>query len=144
MIINSAIKTAKLAKPATVSRLFSFQLKIKATTNPAIAEKMLPVEKKIAGIKLAVPRQFKTGKAFQLDIVIHGADNKNIRAYLPVEVIISSAGKKLPGSGYYAAVDGKLTIKEIIPTNLPPGKVNITVRCLASGKTVQKQITLVK
>ena len=105
---------------------------------------ILLLEKKIAGVALSAPRQVKTGKAFQLNIVIHGADNKNIRAYLPVEVIISSAGKKLPGSGYYAAVDGKLTIKEIMPTNLPPGKVNITVRCLASGKTVQKQITLVK
>jgi hypothetical protein len=105
---------------------------------------ILLLEKKIAGITLAVPRQVKTGKAFQLDIVIHSIDNKNIRAYLPVEVEINSNGKKLPGSGYYAAVDGKLTIKEIMPTNLPPGKVNITVRCLASGKTVQKQITLVK
>ena len=51
--INSTIKTAKLAKPATVSKLFSFQLKNNATINPAIAEKMLPVEKKIAGIVIA-------------------------------------------------------------------------------------------
>lgn len=47
------IKTAKLANPATVSKLFSFQLKNNATINPAIAEKTLPVEKKIAGIVIA-------------------------------------------------------------------------------------------
>ena len=53
MIISSVTKTAKLAKPATVSRLFSFQLNIKAIINPAIAEKIEPVEKKIAGIVIA-------------------------------------------------------------------------------------------
>ena len=50
---NSTIKTVKLAKPATVSKLFSFQLSNNATIKPAIAEKMLPVEKKIAGIVIA-------------------------------------------------------------------------------------------
>ena len=111
-------------------------------TPPGDGACILLLEKKISGIKLAVPRQVRTGKPFELNVVIHDSYGRNIRAYLPVEVEITSAGKKLPGSGFYAATDGKLDVKDIIPTNLAPGKVDVKVRCLSSGKSVQKQTVL--
>jgi hypothetical protein len=43
-------------------------------------------------------------------------------------------GRKLPVSGFYAAIDGKLTVREIMATNLPSGDIKTTIRCLASGK----------
>ena len=96
---------------------------------------ILLLDKKIADIKAVCPRSVKTGRAFTLDISIVDKSGKNIKAFLPVEVAMTTQdGKTLPGSGFYAAVDGKLTVKEIMATNLSSGNIKTTIRCLASGK----------
>lgn len=96
---------------------------------------ILLLEQKISDVKLTYPRSIKAGQTFALDISILDNAGKNIKAILPVEVVMTARnGRKLPGSGFYAAIDGKLTVREIMATDLPSGDIKTTIRCLASGK----------
>ena len=69
-------------------------------------------------------------------------NGKPIQAILPVELRLLADGKLLPGSGYYAAENGVLKIKEVMATNLKPGKILVQGKCLASGKISTVEVTV--
>ena len=105
----------------------------------------LLLDRKIEKIALNMPDVLKCGTPFEMKISIDDKYNKPIQAILPVEVILYTAdGRRLPPSGFYAAVNGKLDIKDIVPTNLAVGKIIVAVRCLASGKAIQKTVDVTK
>ena len=59
-----------------------------------------------------------------------------------VEVtLIAADGRVLPGSGFYAARDGVLTVDEVAAPNMAPGKVTVKVRDLASGLAAEAETT---
>ncbi len=87
--------------------------------------------------KLQTPEGIARGEKFVLDCEIQDTEGKNIPAHLPIELTLTADnGLKLPGSGFYAAEEGKFQLQEILPTNLPHTVKNFTIvlRCLASGK----------
>ena len=101
---------------------------------------ILLLEKPVANITVSLPGQIKRGEKFTLNIAVTDDSNRPVPAIMPVEVsLLSDSGIKLPGSGYYAAVDGKLAVNEVMPTNAPAGNIKVSVKCLASGKTVSAQ-----
>ena len=101
---------------------------------------ILLLEKPVANVKVSLPKQIRRGEKFTLNIAVTDDANRPVPAVMPVEVsLLSDSGIKLPGSGYYAAVDGKLTVNEVMPTNAPAGNIKVSVKCLASGKTVSAQ-----
>jgi hypothetical protein len=101
---------------------------------------ILLLEKPVAKVAVSLPGQIRRGEKFTLNIAVTDDSNRPVPAIMPVEVsLLSNSGIKLPGSGYYAAVDGKLAVNEVMPTNAPAGNIKVSVRCLASGKTVSAQ-----
>ena len=109
-----------------------------ANLKPGDGMCVLLLDKKINTIKLSTPKQVTKGKPFLLQIDILDKDNKFINAILPLSVTLTSNEIEIPGSGYYATINGKLTINEILPTNLIGNKIKVTAKCLASGKTTSK------
>ncbi|MBE6370193.1 MAG: hypothetical protein E7056_08560 [Lentisphaerae bacterium] len=82
------------------------------------------------------------GEAFSINAQICGRSGA-IKALLPVEVTLLDAnGKTLPGSGYYAAENGQLTVNETAAANMTAGQVTVKVRCLASGKVGEAVFTV--
>ena len=90
--------------------------------------------------KLAIDgKDLERGKDYTLAISVLDKANKPVKACLPLEVTLTDAqGKVLPGTGYYAAEKGVLNFKEIAAANLQGSTVKVTVKCLASGKTVSR------
>ena len=106
---------------------------------------VLLLDRKIEKLSLSVPDKLRCGEAFEMQIKILDADNKAVQAIIPVEISITSDnGTKIPPSGFYAAVNGELSVKDVIPTNLKAEKINIKVSCSASGKAVQKTVKIIK
>jgi len=104
---------------------------------------VLLLEKSIEQLQLTVPENIARGQAFSIEAAICSADGNPIDAILPVELIISAPnGIRLPGSGYYAAVNGKLSVPEVMAPNAATGTAQVMIRCLASGKTTQRSFTI--
>ena len=82
------------------------------------------------------PNQFSAGKAFTISCSVKDSTGKNVPAILPVEIVLTADnGIRIPGSDYYAAEQGELTVTDVFPTNLPTSvkTITVTARCLASG-----------
>ena len=106
---------------------------------------VLMLDRKIDKIVLNMPEKLQCGRDFAIKIKILDTCNTPIQAILPLEVTVTTdSGMQIPPSGFYAAVNGELIIKDVVPTNLKTGKINITVRCLASGKTIQKNVQIIR
>ncbi len=100
---------------------------------------VLLLDRKIDKVMLDMPGMLEKGRGFEMSITVADEKNQPVAAILPLELsLLDAKGKKLPGSGYYAAVNGTLKVKEVVPTNLKSGKITVKVRCLASGKSVSK------
>ena len=100
---------------------------------------VLLLDRKIDQLTLEMPDTLEKGRGFEMKIAVTDEKNQPVPAILPVELsLLDAGGKKLPGSGFYAAVNGVLNVKEVVPTNLKSGSVTVEVRCLASGKKVSK------
>ena len=110
---------------------------------PGDGKVILLLPRPIAGaeVKLQSPgasRGIAPGEEFVLSCAVRDTSRNCVSTVLPVEVILTADnGLQLPGSGFYAAEQGKLLLKEVLPSNLPPAvkRVTATLRCLASGKT---------
>ncbi|MCK5805656.1 MAG: hypothetical protein KAI66_22680, partial [Lentisphaeria bacterium] len=64
-------------------------------------------------------------------------------AVVPVQVQVSDdAGREAEGTGYYGAVDGKLTLDLDIAPNDKPGQWRIQVTELASGTQATSDLTV--
>ena len=84
---------------------------------------------------MRMPEKVKCGEAFEIQFRILDGNGHPVKAILPVEIqLISSGGMMLPGSGFYAAENGVLTIREVMASNLSAGKIQVIGTCLASGK----------
>ena len=104
---------------------------------------VLLLEKPIASLAINNAEPLEKGKDFVLKISVLDASGKAVKACLPLEVTLSDAqGRRLPGSGYHAAVNGVLELKEIAAANLQGNTVTVTAKCLASGKVVSKKINV--
>jgi len=87
-------------------------------------------------VALDVPQSVERGARAECRIAVVDAQGQPIEAVVPLEVTICDAEtRRAEWSGYYAAVDGKLTIPLDIAANDPPGAWRIEVRELASGRT---------
>ena len=107
---------------------------------PGDGRMLLLLDRKIASLKLDLPtRPLARKDAFSLKCSVLDEKDSAIRAIIPLVIQLTDAkGTELPGSGYYAAENGKLTIKEILAPNMSPGKVTVMVKDLASGLKIQK------
>ena len=104
---------------------------------------VLLLEKPIASVAIKVPAAIEKGKAFKFDICVLDSAGQPVKACLPLEVTLTDVnGKRLPGSGFYAAEKGVLEFKEIAAANIAGNSVKVTVKCLASGKTAAGTITV--
>ena len=103
---------------------------------PGDGKLILLLDRKISQVAMQLPKT--VGRRTKYTVKCRIADHKGlpIPAYIPVEVrMIAANGTRLPGSGFYAAVNGELTVDEVMASNAPEGTVNVTVTCLASGKS---------
>ena len=107
---------------------------------PGDGKMLLLLDQRIASLDLQVPDQSPARKeSFTLTCSALDETGSEIRAILPMEVRIADADDiVLPGSGFYAAENGRLVINEILAPNMSPGKVTVTVKDLASGLEIQK------
>ena len=110
---------------------------------PGSGKLILLLDRAINSIDLNMPERIKQGEKYTIKLQISDKNRQVIAACLPVEVTLTAANSvKLPGSGYYAAVNGSLIINEIMAPNAPAGKAKISVRCLASGKIAEKSFII--
>ena len=104
---------------------------------------ILLLEKPIAKLAIENAAALEKGKDFALKISVLDSAGNAVKACMPLEVVLTDAqGKRLPGSGYYAAEKGVLDFKEIVAANLQGNSIKVTVKCLASGKVVSKNISV--
>ena len=112
------------------------------TLGPGDGKLVLLLDRPIEKTELQLPRELKCGESFEVIFRILDRNGKPIQAILPVELRLLADGKLLPGSGYYAAENGVLKIKEVMATNLKPGKILVQGKCLASGKISTVEVTV--
>ena len=120
----------------------SFQVELA----PGDGRMLLLLNQKISSIDLKLPTQPLVRKdAFSLNCSVKDEKGSAIRAIIPLEVQLTDAkGTVLPGSGFYAAVNGKLSIHERLATNMSPGKVTVSVKDLASGLKIQRAFEVIE
>ena len=111
---------------------------------PAGGKMLVMLPEAIASVKVEVSTpQVARGGEYKIFATICDADNKVIDALLPVEVAVTDAqGKRLPGSGFYAMQNGKLTIREHAASNMATGKVRVNVLCQSSGKNGSAELVV--
>ena len=103
---------------------------------PGDGRLILLLQSPITAMNVKGPNQFSAGKAFTISCSVKDSTGKNVPAILPVEIVLTADnGIRIPGSGYYAAEQGELTVTDVFPTNLPTSvkTITVTARCLASG-----------
>lgn len=102
---------------------------------------VLLLDHPIAKVETRIPA-LKRGQSYALTARILDDRGQPVAAILPVEVTLTAAdGRVLPGSGFYAARDGVLTVDEVAAPNMAPGKVTVKVRDLASGLAAEAETT---
>ena len=106
---------------------------------PGNGQMLLLLNQRIASLKLNLPnRPLKRREAFTVECSLLDENKSPVRAIIPLEVLLTDAkGTRLPGSGFYAAEDGKFTLREVLASNMSLGKVTVTVKDLASGLKAQ-------
>jgi hypothetical protein len=93
-------------------------------------------ERPIEQVRVAGPSEVARGQSAALALTVTDATGHAVEAVVPMEVTIRDAeGRRCEFSGYYAAVDGTLSIRLDVATNDVPGIWQIDARELASGRT---------
>ena len=112
---------------------------------PGDGKVILLLDRKIERLALKVPTCVKAKESFDIDCSVLDGKGNPIKAYIPLALELKAAdGTILPGTGYYAAVNGRCTVKEVMASNVPAGKVTVSLRCLASGKTASATLNAEK
>jgi hypothetical protein len=89
----------------------------------------------IAQVRVEGPHEIARGQSATLSMAVADAAGQAVDAVVPLEVTIRDAEARLGEfSGYYAAVDGKLSIRLDVAANDVPGVWQIDARELASGR----------
>ncbi len=108
---------------------------------PGEGRLLLLLEHPIKQIVLNAPAEAKPGQAFNVDIVISDSTGKPVPALLPVAVtLLDPQGKQAPGSDYFCAENGKLTVPLTVSLNDQPGTWKIIAKSLADSKTATREI----
>ena len=90
----------------------------------------------IEQVRVEGPGEVARGQAATLAIAVTDAAGHALDAVVPMEVTIRDAeGRRCEFSGYYAAVDGKLSIRLDVAANDVPGIWQIDARELAAGRS---------
>jgi hypothetical protein len=88
----------------------------------------------IESITADLPDTIQRGETVELRVRINIADDRPVKAVIPLEVRIRDAnGRETEGSGYHAAKDGTLALPLSIASNEDPGSWEIRITELASG-----------
>ena len=112
---------------------------------PGDGKAILLLDRKIEKAVLSLPQTVKNKEKYSIECRITDKNSNPVKAYIPVELTLTASdGTVLPGSGFYAAKDGKLVVNEVMATNAPAGEVSVNARCLASGKTAKGKFTVEK
>ncbi|MBR4663586.1 MAG: hypothetical protein IKO93_06910 [Lentisphaeria bacterium] len=116
-----------------------FQLDLKPGSGSIIVLLPRPIER----IELTAPDCIRRGENYRIKAAVTDSSGKPFHAVLPLEIRFTANGKELPGSGFYATEkNGAMVLDDRAALNLPEGKAELTVKCLSSGKTVSREITI--
>jgi len=109
-------------------------LRVDLQLGPCDGGVYLVVPKPIEQVKVEAPETAERGKQVVARLAVVDSEGQPIKALVPVEVTVRDAETRMAeGSGFYAAVDGMLSIPLDVAVNDPPGIWQIEVRELASG-----------
>ncbi|MDD4872553.1 MAG: LamG domain-containing protein [Kiritimatiellae bacterium] len=121
------------------------KLQIERHFGPGDGTVFMITERAISEIKLKIPRKVKLGKSAGIRITVVDKDNKPIDAVIPVQLDVCDAGgKPAEFSGFYGAKDGRVDVTLDLAANDSPGEWRIKVRELASGKTAEQTLNVMK
>ena len=112
---------------------------------PGDGSVILLLDRAISQLKIKLPETVKRKSDYTINCRILDDKGTPVAAYIPIEIKITAAnGTVLPGSGYYAAVNGDFTLHEVMAGNAPEGMVKVTLHCLASGKSASGTFKVTK
>ncbi|MHB8997699.1 MAG: LamG domain-containing protein [Armatimonadota bacterium] len=95
----------------------------------------------IAGVRLAAPAKAKRGAAVDLAVSVVDKAGKPLAAVVPVELTVRDPkGSSAEFSGYYAARDGKVSVRLDLAPNDPTGTWTVTAKELASGQSKSQKL----
>lgn len=97
----------------------------------------------VGSIELTVPSNVEKGREFEFAATIRDASGEKIASIHPLEITVKCArGVKTDDSGFGAFENGVYSQKIVPPLNITPGDWTISVRDLASGKSVSKRVAV--
>jgi hypothetical protein len=97
----------------------------------------------IEGVRVQGPAKVKRGERVSYTIEVTDGGGRPVDAVVPLEVAIRDAeGATAEYSGFYAAIDGRVTIELAIAANDMPGAWQIEARELASGRRTARFFTV--
>lgn len=119
------------------------QIEIQVELAPADGRIFLLLDKPLAKVELNTPEATGRGETFQTTIRVVDAAGQTPEAIIPVEAVLTDPqGETAAGSGFFAAVDGRLTVPFTPSLNDRPGNWQLTVKDLASGNTASSVIRI--
>ncbi len=107
---------------------------------PGDGRLLMVTDDPIRGVVCRAPGRASRGQAVPVSVRVRAGLMSTPRAVVPVEVtVLDAAGAPAEGSGYYAAVDGRLGLTLDLASNDAVGTWRVRVRELASGQQAEAQ-----
>jgi len=101
----------------------------------------LLLPEKIGKVKLDLPGKVAKGETFAFIAEINFESGKSVKSIHPIAIeVMDSAGKSTDDSCFGALENGMYKQSVTIPLNAEPGKWKVTVRDLAAGKSITKEV----
>ena len=94
----------------------------------------------IAKLKLELPAGAESGKEMKIAITVNGKYGRSVEAIIPIAIELRDSSGNLSDDSHFAAAEnGVYTFTTTPPLNAPKGTWTVTVKELASGKTLSKK-----
>ena len=117
------------------------QVPLKYDTNDG--RLLLFLKKPVEKVTLTVPEKIQRGETCRVDFRVLDRSGRPITALLPVEVrLFDSNGAEIDGGGYICAENGSCSLEFQTNVNGPKGIYKVTGKDRASGRTVEKTVTV--
>ncbi len=130
------LTTSKLLFPKRES---DGQLSLDVALGPCDGKIFMITPRPILGMKMDVPEVSTVGNTAVVEVAVTNTRDQPLGAAIPIEIrVTDSNGRQAEGSGFYAGVDGIVSVNIEIASNEEPGTWEISVRELASGMTETK------
>ena len=127
---NAVVYEYASGKKLSHTPMGSNKRQIKLDFAPGEGKVLLVFDQEIAQLKVNCTAQ-------QIDWTLLDSKDRNVVGVQPIEVIvIDPEGHKSIFSTFTAAIDGKGSLPLDLGINALPGQWKITVKCLASGKSI--------